>query len=94
MPGIVDRPAAAEGALMLGDNIVYGDGLTVMLHRAAARSSGATVFGYRVGEPQAYGVVEFDRSGNALSIEEKPATKMASPASITLVLLKAVLKGV
>jgi glucose-1-phosphate thymidylyltransferase len=64
---------AGEGcALMLGDNLVYGDGLTVMLHRAAVRSEGATVFGYRVGEPQAYGVVEFDKGGQAVSIEEKP----------------------
>jgi glucose-1-phosphate thymidylyltransferase len=45
----------------------------VMLHRAAARADGATVFGYRVGEPQAYGVVEFDKAGQAVSIEEKPA---------------------
>jgi glucose-1-phosphate thymidylyltransferase len=64
---------ASEGAaLMLGDNLVYGDGLTEMLRRAAARPSGATVFGYRVGEPQHYGVVEFDRAGAAVSIEEKP----------------------
>jgi glucose-1-phosphate thymidylyltransferase len=64
---------ASEGAaLMLGDNLVYGDGLTEMLRRAAARPSGATVFGYRVGESQHYGVVEFDRAGAAVSIEEKP----------------------
>jgi glucose-1-phosphate thymidylyltransferase len=64
---------ASEGAaLMLGDNLVYGDGLTEMLRRAVARPSGATVFGYRVGEPQHYGVVEFDRAGAAVSIEEKP----------------------
>jgi glucose-1-phosphate thymidylyltransferase len=62
-----------EGAaLMLGDNLVYGDGLTEMLRRASGRPSGATVFGYRVGEPQHYGVVEFDRAGAAVSIEEKP----------------------
>src|SRR5471032_2239273 len=64
---------AGEGcALMLGDNLVYGDGLTIMMHRAAARTDGATVFAYRVGEPQAYGVVEFDKAGQAVSIEEKP----------------------
>jgi glucose-1-phosphate thymidylyltransferase len=60
------------GALVLGDNLVYGDGLTLMLRRAAERADGATVFGYRVGEPQHYGVVEFDRAGNAVSVEEKP----------------------
>jgi len=67
-----DFLAGNGAALMLGDNLVYGDGLTEMLRRAAARDSGATVFGYRVGEPQQYGVVEFDRAGNAISIEEKP----------------------
>jgi len=65
---------AGEGAaLILGDNLVYGDGLTALLHRASGRKRGATVFGTRVGEPRQYGVVEFDRSsGRALSIEEKP----------------------
>jgi glucose-1-phosphate thymidylyltransferase len=64
---------AGEGAaLILGDNLVYGDGLTQMIGRAKARATGATVFGYRVSEPQHYGVVEFDRDGHALSIEEKP----------------------
>ena len=67
-----DFLAGDAAALMLGDNLVYGDGLSEMLRRAAARASGATVFGYRVGEPQHYGVVEFDRGGNAVSIEEKP----------------------
>jgi len=67
-----DFLAGDGAALMLGDNLVYGDGLTEMLRRAAARDSGATVFGYRVSEPQQYGVVEFDRAGNAISIEEKP----------------------
>ena len=67
-----DFLAGDGAALVLGDNLVYGDGLTEMLRRAAARDSGATVFGYRVGEPQQYGVVEFDRAGNAISIEEKP----------------------
>ena len=62
-----------EGAaLVLGDNLVYADALSAMLQKAAARDDGATVFGYRVSEPQHYGVVEFDRNGAALSIEEKP----------------------
>jgi glucose-1-phosphate thymidylyltransferase len=66
---------AGDGcSLVLGDNLVYGDGLTLMLRRAVSREDGATVFGYRVGEPQHYGVVEFDRAGQAVSIEEKPVT--------------------
>ncbi len=64
---------AGEGcAMVLGDNLVYGDGLTATLRRAAQRDEGATVFGYRVTEPERYGVVEFDKSGQAVSIEEKP----------------------
>jgi glucose-1-phosphate thymidylyltransferase len=59
-------------ALVLGDNIFHGHGLPEMLAKAAARKSGATVFGYVVNAPEAYGVVELDASGRALSIEEKP----------------------
>src|SRR5262245_7106253 len=59
-------------ALIVGDNLIYGNGLPAMMRQAAARATGATVFGYHVGEPQRYGVVEFDRDGRALSIEEKP----------------------
>jgi glucose-1-phosphate thymidylyltransferase len=59
-------------ALILGDNIFYGHGLPDLLSRAVARTSGATVFGYRVSDPERYGVVGFDRTGRATSIEEKP----------------------
>ncbi|WEG13161.1 glucose-1-phosphate thymidylyltransferase RfbA [Pullulanibacillus sp. KACC 23026] len=59
-------------ALILGDNIFYGHGFTDLLTKAANRSSGATVFGYNVKDPERFGVVEFDSSGKAISIEEKP----------------------
>jgi len=59
--------------LILGDNIFYGHDLPVQLQRAHARTSGATVFAYRVTDPERYGVVEFDGQQRAVSIEEKPA---------------------
>ncbi len=59
--------------LILGDNIFHGQHFTEMLLRAAAESSGATVFGYWVKDPERFGVVEYDDSGRAISIEEKPA---------------------
>jgi glucose-1-phosphate thymidylyltransferase len=59
-------------ALILGDNIFYGHGLTDLLRAASARDDGATVFGYYVSDPKAYGVVSFDREGKAETIEEKP----------------------
>ena len=60
-------------ALALGDNIFHGHGLTEKLRAAAARRKGATIFGYRVHDPERYGVVAFDETGRATSIEEKPA---------------------
>ena len=59
-------------ALVLGDNIFYGHGLTGMLKEAEARKEGATIFGYYVTNPQDFGVVEFDRNGKVISLEEKP----------------------
>jgi glucose-1-phosphate thymidylyltransferase len=68
-----DFIGADHVALVLGDNIFYGDGLSAILQQAAAPRPGATVFGYQVRNPQAYGVVEFDARGKAIGIEEKPA---------------------
>ncbi len=59
-------------SLVLGDNIFYGRGLTGILKNAASRTNGATIFGYWVKEPSSYGVVEFDATGKAISLEEKP----------------------
>jgi glucose-1-phosphate thymidylyltransferase len=64
--------AGGPAALILGDNIFYGHGLEQTLQAASARNEGATVFAYHVNDPQRYGVIEFDRGGKALSIEEKP----------------------
>ena len=71
---VIGRDFIGDGpvALVLGDNIFYGGGLSPMLQEAAQPRPGATVFAYQVRNPQAYGVVEFDREGNAVSIAEKP----------------------
>lgn len=68
-----DFVGGGPSALILGDNIFYGHGLPELLRRANERESGATVFGYFVNDPQAYGVISFDADGRAEAIEEKPA---------------------
>jgi glucose-1-phosphate thymidylyltransferase len=67
-------------ALALGDNLFYGHGLPEMLQRAASRAAGATVFAYRVLDPERYGVVEFDGKGRAIGLEEKPKEPRSSYA--------------
>ena len=67
-------------ALVLGDNIFYGAGLEAMLRRASGRTHGATVFGYRVADPERYGIVSFDADGRAETIEEKPETPRSNYA--------------
>lgn len=67
-----DFVSGEPSALILGDNLYYGHNLPEMMARATARSSGATVFAYHVRDPERYGVVAFDQTGKAISIEEKP----------------------
>jgi glucose-1-phosphate thymidylyltransferase len=73
---VIGAPFIGAGSvcLVLGDNIFYGDGLTVLLRTAAMRESGATIFGYYVKDPERYGVAEVDPEGRVISIEEKPET--------------------
>jgi glucose-1-phosphate thymidylyltransferase len=70
--------------LILGDNIFYGDGLTRLLDKAGRLTDGALVFGYRVKDPQRYGVIAFDDQGQAISIEEKPANPKSDYAVVGL----------
>ena len=67
-----DFVAGHRSCLVLGDNLFYGHTLANAVQRAASQEKGATVFAYRVANPEAYGVVEFDREGRAISLEEKP----------------------
>jgi glucose-1-phosphate thymidylyltransferase len=67
-------------ALVLGDNIFFGAGLEILLRQAAARTSGATIFSYRVDDPERYGVVELDPDGMAISLEEKPPSPRSNQA--------------
>ena len=71
---IIGRDFVGSGsvALILGDNIFYGQGLGQILREAANRESGATIFGYHVKDPERYGVVEFERDGKVVGLEEKP----------------------
>jgi glucose-1-phosphate thymidylyltransferase len=75
---------SGPAALVLGDNLFYGHGLTKQLLGAAARDSGATVFGYHVKDPERYGIVEFDAQQKAISIEEKPAHPKSNYAVVGL----------
>ncbi len=71
-------------ALVLGDNVFYGHGFTELLKNANRRKEGATVFGYKVNDPERYGVVEFDADGKVISIEEKPENPRSNYAVVGL----------
>ncbi|MGL4278905.1 MAG: glucose-1-phosphate thymidylyltransferase RfbA [Albidovulum sp.] len=85
--GLAQAYLLAEGfldghpsAMVLGDNVFFGEGLSSKLRAADARATGGTVFGYRVSDPERYGVVEFDKTGKVLSIVEKPEKPKSSHA--------------
>ena len=75
-----DFLAGQPSALILGDNIFYGQGLTGLMAQANTKKSGASIFAYHVADPERFGVVEFDESEQAVSIEEKPAVPKSSYA--------------
>lgn len=77
---LVGREFIGESSvcLMLGDNILYGQGMAVLLQECAALQEGAIIFGYKVNDPERYGIVEFDSSGKVLSLEEKPKKPKSS----------------
>lgn len=79
-----DFLAGGSAALVLGDNIFYGQGLPDTLRRASSETDGATIFGYWVSDPERYGVVEFDRAGKATSIQEKPTSPKSNYAVVGL----------
>jgi len=76
--------AGSPACLILGDNIFFGHSLVGSLNKAAANETGATIFGYRVADPQRYGVIEFDKSGKVISVEEKPAKPKSNYAAVGL----------
>jgi len=73
-----------SACLVLGDNLFYGQGLPTLLHQSAAQTSGATIFGYRVKDPERYGVVEFNSQQQVLSLEEKPRSPKSDYAVVGL----------
>ncbi|HPS55572.1 MAG TPA: glucose-1-phosphate thymidylyltransferase RfbA [Sedimentisphaerales bacterium] len=74
----------SKTCLILGDNVFYGHGLIDLLDNAIKQEAGATIFGYHVKDPERYGVVEFDKSGKAISIEEKPKKPKSNYAAVGL----------
>jgi len=79
-----DFIGGGPACLILGDNIFYGHGLEQSLTTGAATTSGATIYGYRVSDPKRYGVIEFDKSGKVISIEEKPQHPKSNFAAVGL----------
>jgi hypothetical protein len=81
--------AGAPAALVLGDNLFYGQDFTTLLKEADQKKDRSTVFGYEVADPSAYGVVEFDKEGKAISLEEKPTVPRATMLSLASISIAA-----